>query len=126
MMEDFAETNPVELKLSREGFKYLPVTGGIESDWLNEVMSIDPETKQPITDWSKYNKLKLERITQVPYDRERIKKISGIDKEWNELKGKEKYNFLSKLNPKIFNELIEAIKQVDEPDEVIKKKSSTL
>ena len=113
---DFVNEAPVELDVEGRKFKYKPTTGGDENEWLKDVMKLDPVEKKPVVDWSMYNRKKLENITEVPYDIATIKKVLGVEKEWNNLIADERYLFLSKLRPGIFDKIINAMKAVDEPD----------
>jgi len=113
---DFVNEAPVELDVEGRKFFYKPTTGGDENEWLKDVMKLDPVEKKPVVDWSMYNRKKLENITEVPYDIATIKKVLGVEKEWKNLISDERYLFLSKLRPGIFDKIINAMKAVDEPD----------
>jgi len=114
---DFVNEAPVELDVEGRKFKYKPTTGGDENEWLKDVMKLDPVEKKPMVDWSMYNRKKLENITEVPYDLEIIKKITGVAKEWKDLASDERYNLIGKLRPGLFDKIIHAMKEVDEPDQ---------
>jgi len=113
---DFVDEKPIELDVGGRKFKYKPTTGGDENEWLKEVMQLDPIEKVPIVNWSLYNRKKLENITEVPYEAELIKKVIGKEAEWSALNSDDRYKFLSKLKPKLFDDLINAMKVTDEPD----------
>ena len=113
---DFVDEQPVELDVDGRKFKYKPTTGGDENEWLKEVMTLDAVAKVPVVDWSMYNKKKLGNITGVPYDKETINKVLGIDKEWSELNTDQRFALLAKLKPGMFDKLINTMKEVDEPD----------
>jgi len=115
--KDFVDEKPVELDIEGRKFKYKPTTGGDENEWLKDVMQLDMVAKVPVVNWSMYNRKKLENITEVPYDLEIITKIVGVAKEWKDLNTDERYKLLSKLKPGLFDKLINAMKQVDEPDQ---------
>jgi len=114
--KDFVDESPTEIDIDGRKFKYKPTTGGNENDWLNDVMVIDPETKISKVNWSMYNKKKLANITDVPYDVVIIKKILGVEKEWKDLTTDQRYGVLSKLKPGLFDKIINAMKNIDEPD----------
>ena len=114
--KDFVDETPVEIDIEGRKFKYKPTTGGDENNWLKEVMVLDPVTKTAVVDFSVYNKKKLENISAVPYDIATIKKIVGVEREWNDLTTDQRYVMLSKLKPGLFDKLINAMKAIDEPD----------
>jgi hypothetical protein len=120
---DFVDETPVELDIEGRKFKYKPTTGGDENEWLKDIMGVDPSTKTPKVDWSEYNKKKLANIVSVPYDKETIKKQTGVSKEWRDLTTDERYKFLGKLKPGMFDKIINAMKAVDEPDKKSVKNS---
>jgi len=113
---DFVVEEPVELDIEGRKFKYKPTTGGDENEWLKEVLVIDPVEKIHKIDWSEYNKKKLGNIKSVPYDEETIKKVTGKDKDWKNMTTDERYHFLGKLRPGMFDKLINEMKKVDEAD----------
>ena len=114
--DDFVDEQPIELDVDGRKFRYKPTTGGDENEWLKEVMTLDAVAKVPVVDWSMYNKKKLGNITGVPYDKETINKVLGIDKEWSELNTDQRFALLAKLKPGMFDKLINTMKEVDEPD----------
>lgn len=118
---DFVTENFVTIKIEDREFTYKPTTAGDENNWLNECIEINQETKKPVTDWAKYNRCKLENIAGVPYGQETIKKIIEIDKPWSELTKDERWTLIGKMKPGLFDKLLTAMKQVDEPDESVKK-----
>ena len=118
---DFVEDKPVELDLNGRKFKYKPVTGGDENDWLKDIMWFDQDKKVPVVDWGKYNKKKIGNILSVPYDRKQINDLISVDKEWRNLGNDDKYIFLGKLKAGLFDQLIEAMKKADNPDNVAVK-----
>ena len=118
--EDFVNEEIVEFEIDKKKFKYKPTTAGEENDWLNEYMVTDKEGK-PKQDFSKLNKCKVDNIKSVPYDKETIMKIIGIDKEWKNLNKEEKWRLLGKLKPGIFDKIIRKINDIDRPDDAKKK-----
>lgn len=125
-IKDFVTEDSVVLPIDGRKFKYKPASGGDENDWLNEVMYIDVETNKPMTDWAKYNKCKLRNILEVPYGKDIIKKVLKLDeeKEWKDLNEEERYNFLKKLKPTMWDKLLKKMGSYDEPEEEPKKNLS--
>ena len=113
---DFVDEKPIEIDIEGRKFKYKPVTGGDENNWLKYMMMVDSETKLTKINWSEYNKQKLGNIISVPYDKDLINKILGIEKEWSNLSSEERFKLLSKLKPGLFDKLINAMKKVDQED----------
>lgn len=114
--EDFVKEDFVDLEVEgyeKGAFKYKPTTAGEENDWLTEYVVLD-ENNKPKQDFSKLNKFKLSNVVAVPYDRELIKKISGIDKEWKELSKDEKWVVFGKLKGKVFDKILEGIRKIEE------------
>ena len=119
--EDFVNEELVELNIpDKKGFKYKPTTAGEENDWLNEYMKQDNEGRLS-QDFSKLNKLKIRNLKEVPYKKEDILKVIGLDKEWSELDDKKKWLFISKLKIKVFDQIIKGMNKVDQGDLAIKK-----
>lgn len=120
MENHFVEEGEKVFYIDNLEFSYIPVTAGEENEWLNEYIiyknTIDENGQNKLittTDHSKLNKLKLSKLKKTPYTREVIKKIINIDKDWNELNTDQKWNLLSKLKPKIFDEIIKNINKID-------------
>ena len=118
--DDFVNEDLVEFDIDGKKFSYKPVTGGEENDWLNEYMSID-ENGKIVQDFSKLNKCKARNIKKVPYDKETIKKIIDIEKEWDGLNEEQKWELLSKLKTSTFDKIFNAIKEIDNPSDLKKK-----
>jgi len=117
LMEDFVKEELQELNIEgRKGFKYQPSTAGQENEWLNEYWKIDPVTKKGYADYSALNKCKINNLIEVPYTSVEIKQLINVDKEWKELNQDEKWEVLKKLKPKLFNQIIEEIERIDNPD----------
>lgn len=125
--EDFVTEDIVDLPVEgRTGFKYKPTTAGDENDWLEEYT----ETKEVhdesgntrikyVTNLTKMNECKMRNVVEVPYDEETIEKMTGKKKQWSSMSKTERWNMLKKLKPSVFNSILEAIKEVDNP---LKKK----
>jgi len=120
---DFVDEKPKELDVEGRKFKYKATTGGDENEWLKDIMTIDSVEKVPMVDWGIYNKKKLANILAVPYDVIIINKVLGVEKEWKDLTTDQRYSLLSKLKPGLFDKLINAMKEIDEPDKKSTKNS---
>lgn len=118
--EDFVNEELIEFIIERKSFKYKPVTAGEENEWLNEYMTLD-DKGMPIQDFTKLNRCKLTNIKSVPYDKETIKKIIGIDKDWKDLDKEERYLLFCKLKPGMFDKIIRKMNAIDRPDDSKKK-----
>jgi len=114
---DFVDEKPVELNIKdRKGFMFKPTSGGDEENWTNDIIMFDPETKLSGIDWKIYNKKKLCNIVAIPYDKENIKIAIGVEKEWSDLTDDQKFMFLGKLKPILYDQIKNAIKEIDEAD----------
>ncbi len=111
--KDFVNEDIVYFKVDGRKFGYIPVTAGDESDWLMEYTFITDkgEVKQNL---SVLNKLKIcSKLEVVPYDKEDIKAIINIDKSWKELSLDERWALLRKLRPKLFDEIVKKINDIN-------------
>ena len=109
---DFVSEEIVEFNIDERTFGYKPVTAGEENDWLNLYLKIDSEGKT-YQDFTMLNRLKLNNLVKVPYDKELIKLKIGVDKNWSKLSNDEKYKFLGKLRPSLFSKIIDSINKID-------------
>ncbi len=117
--EDFVKEDLIEFEIEGKKFKYKPTTAGDENTWLNEYMDIvDGKPKQNLT---KINQCKMRNLIEVPYTKELIKKIVGIDKEWKNLKQDEKWKLLGQLKPGTFDNIVKKITAIDSPLSEVKK-----
>ena len=114
---DFVDETPVKVEVVGRVFLYKPTTGRDENEWLQDIMEYDPDTKTTKMSIANFNKKMLCNITSVPYTKEQINKVIGVDKEWCDLTEDEKYKLISQLRPGLFDKLIQAIKKVDEINE---------
>lgn len=120
---DFVTDEIVDLDVqgyNKGEFKYKPTNAGLENEWLDEYMEIDKEGK-PKQNFAKLNKLKLDRLTAVPYDQAMILKIIKVDKEWADLNIDEKWILLGKLRGNVFDKILNAINKFDKGDSSAKK-----
>lgn len=120
LLKDFVNDEVVEFEVNSRKFNYKPTTAGDENSWLDEYLKRasyrDEEGNLKYynyEDRGKINECKLRNITKVPYTKEVIDKILGVNKEWSELDKKERYQLLSKLDPSIFSEIIQKINEID-------------
>jgi hypothetical protein len=121
--DDFVKEETVELPVEgRTGFIYKPTTAGDENDWLEEYTEVK-EFKDDtgairvkyVTNLSKLNECKMRNIVEVPYGEDAILNITGKGKPWKLMNKTERWNMLKKLKPSVFNAILEAIKEVDNP-----------
>ena len=121
MHEDFVDESEVEFEVQGKKFKYKPVTAGQENDWINEYTYVEEGIVKQRLD--KLNECKVRNVKSVPYSKEDIKNIIGLEKDWNELNDNQKWNLFKKLKPNVFTLIIQEINKIDAGEE-IKKNSS--
>ena len=109
---DFVNEEIVEFEINGRIFGYIPVTAGDENDWLPQYAYVENgKIKQ---DFSILNKLKIAgKLAKVPYDKEDIKSIIGVEKEWNELTLEQKWSLLRKLKPELFDKIVSEINKIN-------------
>ena len=117
MHKDFVNEEVVELKIDGQVFKYKPTTAGEENDWINEYTKI--VDGKPVQDYAALNKCKLRNLIEVPYDKETLKEITGVDEAWQQMSLDRRWLVLSKLKAKVFDAILSAINKID--DSVEKK-----
>ena len=118
--EDFANEELVEFEIEKRNFKYRPTTAGDENNWLNEYMDVGEDGK-PKPNLQKINMCKIRNLIEVPYSKELINSKIQVDKEWKNLTNDEKWKFLSKLTPSMFDKIIKKINEIDAPESDVKK-----
>ena len=118
---DFVNEEQIDFEIEGRKFSYIPVTAGDENDWLPKYTYIeDGKIKQ---DLSILNKYKIAgKLVKVPYDKEDIKEIIGVDKEWNELDLEQKWKLLRKIKPNLFDKIVSKINEINTGANNIKKK----
>jgi len=117
--EDFTKEELVEFEIEKKKFKYKPTTANDELEWADDYLEIiDGKPKQNL---KKVTQCKIRNLAEVPYSKELIKKITGIDKEWKDLTKEERWKLLGKLKPGTFDEIIKKISEIDSPDSELKK-----
>lgn len=114
--DDFVVEEVVEFTIDGRVFQYKPTTAGEENDWLEEYIETD-ENGKPKQIVSKINKCKIRNIVSVPYNKDLINKMIGVEKEWNKLDNEEKWQLMSKLKPSTFDKIIVKINSIDKPAE---------
>jgi len=115
---DFVKEDLVEFEIEERKFKYKPATAGDESEWINEYIEvIDGKTTQ---NFNKLTQCKIRNLVEVPYSKELIKSITGLDQEWKNLDKEGRWNLIKKLSPIIFNKIISKINEIDKPSELKK------
>ena len=116
--KDFFVKNGEVKDIEVEGlvFKLKTVTADDELQWYDEYKEQktekDEEGKDKIVmraNFAKLAKCKLRNIVEVPFSREELKEISGIDKEFKDYDNADKDKLFGQLNPKIMNQLISLI-----------------
>lgn len=117
---DFVNEEKVLFEIEGRKFEYKPTTAGEESSWLNDIMTIKEGDAKPTIDWDQYNKKKLTNILSVPYTKENIHMVLKVQKEWPELTSEQKFELLGKLRPGLYDKIINAIRNIDEPDTAVK------
>ncbi len=104
----------VNLDIFGQVFKFKRVNSDDELNWVDEytekVEVIDKNT-QEVKIISKQNlkkltKCKLRNIVEVPFTREELAEISGIDKDYSKYTDEDKDSLFGMLNPTILNTLI--------------------
>ena len=118
--EDFVNEEIVEFEIEGRKFKYKPTTAGDENTWIEEYMEIDADGK-PKQNLRKINECKIRNLVEVPYEKELIKKITGVEKVWKNLNNEEKWKLISKLKSKTFDKIIIAMNKIDSPSDNVKK-----
>ena len=108
----FVMEDTVKFKIDGLEFVYKPMTAGEELDRLDEYTKID-DRGRPIQDLKRITELKLTRIIKAPFSKSFIKKLIGIDKEWEELDDNEKLQFFRKAKPNFVSKIIDKIQELD-------------
>lgn len=117
--EDFVNEEIVEFEIEGRKFKYKPTTAGDENAWIDEYMEIvDGKPKQNL---QKVSECKLRNLKEVPYNKELIKKIIGIEKVWKDLSKEERWKLISQLKPSTFDKIIIKVNEIDSPSSEVKK-----
>ncbi len=123
LSKDFVNETLVEFKIDGRLFKFKPTTAGDEVEWLDQYMvkyEEDGKTKLK-QDLGLLNKCKLRNLIEVPYSKEILKKLNGLDKDWSELDHNQRWDILSKLQPQLLDKIITQIRKIDSGEESKKK-----
>ncbi len=119
--KDFVNEEPVEFEIEGRKFTYKPVTAGDELKWIQEYIEvIDGKTVQ---NFEKKTVCKLRNILKVPYTSEMINKIIKVNKSWENLDKEQRWKFLSKLQPSLFDKIIIKINKIDTSEDIEVKKN---
>ena len=118
--EDFVNEELVEFEIEGRKFKYKPTTAGDENAWIDEYMEIGEDGK-PKQNLQKVNQCKIRNIIEVPYGRELINKMIGVDKEWKGMSQEERWKLISKLKPSTFDKIFIKMNEIDSPKDEVKK-----
>ncbi len=119
--EDFVLKDEVEFEIEGKKFYYKPVTAGDELKWVDEYIEVID--KKAVQNFEKKTICKLRNLLKVPYGQEVIKKVIGIDKNWETLNKEERWLFLSKLKPTLFDKIITKINEIDSSENPKVKKN---
>lgn len=129
-MDFIVNEDLVSIEIEGKEFKYKPSTAGDELDWFKdysypkEIVKVDPSTGKEekigvvMTDEAKLSLCKLRNIVEVPFTKEELNKICGINKEFKDFTNDEKDKFFKKFKGTIYNQLV---KEVDQTQESSKK-----
>ncbi len=118
--KDFVLDEKIEFKIDGKVFSYKPVTAGDELDWVEDYMEVlDGKIKQ---NFKKKTLCKFRNLLEVPYNKEVINKVIGVSKEWPKLSEKERNDFINKLNPKLFDQIVIHMNKIDSSSNEDKKK----
>ena len=108
-----------EIRVEGQVFKYKPVNSGEELDWIEdyledktEIIDGKEETKK-VTNYGKLSVCKLRNIMEVPFTKDELKAITGIDKDYKNYLNSEKDQLFRKLNPAVYNPLIGEIDKIN-------------
>jgi len=113
----FVNEEVVNIEAYGEVFKYKPSTAGDELDWAKDYTVLkeeeDPKTGEKVLyqrqDAGKLSICKLRNIVGVPFTREELKQLCGIDKEFEDYTNEDKDKLFRKFDGSVFNKLIVAI-----------------
>ena len=118
-MSDFVDEELVSFEIDGKVFKYKPITGGDELNWVDECLKVegDKVTRNP-----KQTALcKLRNIQVAPYSKEEITKATGINKEYVELEDKEKDALWSKIKSSMLNQILVKVQEIENSNSEVKK-----
>lgn len=115
--EFFIKKNEVvELNISGQIFKFRKVTADDELNWIEEykeqVIEKNQEGKEITVvkqNLKKLAKCKLRNIVDIPFSKEELKDITGIDKDYNDYSKEDKDLLFGQLNPDIMSKIIAEI-----------------
>jgi len=117
--DDFVSEELIEFDVDGKKFGYKPTTAEDELSWSNEYIEI--VDGKPQQNFKKITQCKIRNLINVPYSKELIQKMIGIEKEWIQLRHEDKLKFIGKLKPSTFDKIIKCINKIDSPIEEKKK-----
>ena len=112
---DFVKDEVIDLEVKgfkKGDWKYKPMTAEAENNALNTYMKIDENGKLQ-QDLGELNWLKISNIVDAPYNKDLIKKVINVEKDWKKLSYKQKKELIGKLKPSVFSNLISSIQKID-------------
>lgn len=110
--DHFTDGKVIKFKVDGETFGYLPISTGEMLDWASELSEID-EKGNPTASLKRISERKVERIVEVPYSKQELKEVTGLDKEWNKYTAQEKMAFFRKMKYSIFSEIANEIQKIN-------------
>lgn len=116
--EFFVKDNDiVSMIVYGQEFKFRRVNSGDELDWIDDYtyeVTIKDDNGKDIKvmkqDKKKLALCKLRNIIEIPFNKEEIKSICGIEKDYKDFTDADKNALFSMMNPDVMSELI---KQID-------------
>lgn len=113
----FIKNNEIkEIIIFGQKFKYKKPNANDELNWIEDYKEIvtekdkdGKETRIFKQNYAKLAKCKLRNIVSVPFTKDELKEINGLNKEFEAYTNKEKDELFSLLDPTIMNKLIQEI-----------------
>jgi len=119
--EDFVLKDEIEFEIEGKKFIYKPVNAGDELKWVQEYLEIIDG--KAVQNFEKKTICKLRNLLKVPYDQETINTVIKIDKKWENLNKDQRWQFLSRLKPLLFDKIINNLNSIDSSDNMKVKKN---
>lgn len=120
---DFVDETLIDFEIEGRKFKFKPITAGEELEWAPEYID-EVETEEGMKRVPNFKKLtmcQLRCVKEVPYDKEQIKKMLGVDKEYSQLTKDQLNDFWGKLKPSVADMIIRKVKELSNENSEIKK-----
>jgi len=118
-MDFFINEENKQIKVKGQLFKYKPVNAGDELEWANDylerkiIIKNNKEFEIMEQNFAKLSLCKLRNITEVPFKKEDLQKITNLKKEYKDYTNSEKDLLFKKLNPQIYNNLVKEIDKIN-------------